>query len=72
MRRRSRMTARRVPQGSREAAEARVDGTIDERLALVTRLSLAAWADSGRAPPAYDRATMPVHRTTLGARRDRD
>jgi hypothetical protein len=66
------MTVRRVPQGSREAAEARVGGTIDERLALVSALSLAAWANTGRALPAYDRATMPVHRTTLRARRDRD
>lgn len=66
------MTARRVPQGSREAGDARVGGSVDERLALVAVLSLSAWANTGRPLPGYSRDTMPVIRTTLRARRDRD
>lgn len=69
---RSRMTVRRVRQGSREAAESRVEGTMDERLALVSVLSLSAWANSGRPLPVYRREDIPVCRTTLNARRDRD
>jgi hypothetical protein len=66
------MTVRRVPQGSREAADARVGGSVNDRLALVSVLSLSAWADSGRPLPAYRREDMPVRRTTLRARHDRD
>jgi hypothetical protein len=66
------MTARRVAQGSREASEARVDGSINERLALVTVLSLSAWTNSGRSLPVYRRADMPIRQTTLLARHDRD
>ena len=66
------MTVRRVPQGSREAGEARVAGSIDERLALVTVLSLSAWTNSGRPLPSYRREDMPIRRTTLLARHDRD
>ena len=66
------ITARRVPQGSREAAEARVGGSIDDRLALLSVLSLSAWANSGRPLPVYRRQDMPIRRTTLFARRDRD
>ena len=66
------MTVRRVAQGSREAAEARVAGVMDDRLALVTVLSLSAWANSGRPLPVYRREDMPVRRTSLLARRDRD
>jgi len=61
-----------MPQGSREAAEARVAGTVDDRLALVTVLSLSAWTNSGRPLPVYRREDMPVRRTSLLARRDRD
>ena len=66
------MTVRRVPQGSREAGEARVGGSMDERLALVSVLSLSAWANSKRQLPVYRREEMPIRRTTLLARRDRD
>jgi hypothetical protein len=66
------MTVRRVSQGSREAGEARVEGSVDERLALVSTLSLSAWANAGRPLPSYRREEIPVRRTTLGARRDRD
>ena len=66
------MTVRRVPQGSREAGESRVGGSVNERLALVSVLSLSAWANSGRPLPTYPRQEMPIHRTTLSARRDRD
>ena len=66
------MTVRRVPRGSAEEGDARVGGTIDERLALVSVLSLSAWADSGQPLPSYRREEMPIQRTTLGARSDRD
>lgn len=66
------MTVRRVPQGSPEAGEARVGGSIDERLALASVLSLSAWANSGRVVPVYRRQDMPIRRTTLTNRRDRD
>jgi hypothetical protein len=69
---RAKMPARIVPLTSREAGEARVGGTAAERLALVAELSDRAWKLSGRALPTYTRATMPVVRSTLGARRDRD
>jgi hypothetical protein len=72
MKRRREMTVRQVPQGGREAAEARMGGSINDRLALVSILSLSAWADSGRPLPVYRREDMPVRRTTLLARRDRD
>ena len=66
------MTVRRVPQGTPEAGAAHVGGSIDERLALVSVLSLAAWRNTGRPLPDYRRADMPVRRVALGARRDRD
>jgi hypothetical protein len=66
------MTARVVPLRSREAGEARVAGTIDERLALVAELSLAGWAMTGLPLPSYRRDAMPIRRTSLKARRDRD
>lgn len=72
MKSRSGMTVRRVPQGSREAAEARVAEAIDDRLALVSVLSLSAWTNSGRPLPIYRRADMPIRRSTLLARHDRD
>jgi len=72
MMRRNGMTVRQVPQGSREAGDAIVGGSINDRLALVSVLSLSAWANSGRSLPAYHRQDIPVHRTTLTARRDRD
>lgn len=66
------MSARIVPLRSAEASEARVAGTVDERLALVARLSREAWALTGRAVPSYTRATMPVRITTLREARDSD
>lgn len=59
------MTARIVPLGSAEAGDARVGGTINERLALVTELSRRAWELTGKPFPSYTRATMPIRVTTL-------
>jgi hypothetical protein len=59
-RKRNAMTARVVPLHSREAGDARVDGTAAERIALVAVLTRAAWALTGRPVPKYTRATMPV------------
>lgn len=59
------MWARVVPLRSAEAGDARVGGTMDERLALVTELSRRAWELTGRPFPSYTRATMPVRVTTL-------
>ena len=66
------MTVRRVLQGSREAGDGRVGGSMSERLALVAILSLSAWRAGGRPLPSYTRPDMPVRRTTLTARTDRD
>jgi hypothetical protein len=54
-----------VPLSSPEAADSYVEGTIDERLALLARLSHRAWAATGRPYPSYTRATMPVVITRL-------
>jgi hypothetical protein len=64
--RRRRMTARIVPLASNEANDARVGGTVDERLALLAELSRRAWASTGKPIPSYTRKTMPVRITTLG------
>jgi hypothetical protein len=69
---RQKMTVRRVPQGSREAADASVPGTMKMRLMLLSALSLSAWANTGRPFPSYSRAQMPVTKTSLTARSDRD
>ena len=61
------MTVRVVPVGSDEAGESRVAGTAAERVALVGRLSEEVWVRTHRPLPAYTRATMPVHLTTLRA-----
>lgn len=66
------MTARIVPLNSREAGEARVGGTIAERIALVAELSEMMWARTGRPVPSYTRATMPVVIKKLGAKTDGD
>jgi hypothetical protein len=55
-----RVPVRIVPLSSLEAEESYVEGTIDERLALVARLSRRAWAATGRPIPSYTRATIPV------------
>ena len=66
------MTFRRVALQSREAGDARVGGSINDRLALVRELSLSAWQATGKPLPAYDRGMMPFRRARLGERRDRD
>jgi hypothetical protein len=48
-----------------QAEDSYVAGTIDERLALVARLSRRAWAATGRPIPRYTRATIPVVVTRL-------
>ena len=63
--RRKDMTVRVVPLRSKDAGDARVAGTADERLVLVTELSRRAWELTGRPFPSYTRATMPVRVTTL-------
>lgn len=67
---RSKMTARVVPLGSREAGDARMGGTAAERLAVVAELSELGWALAKLPFPAYTRATMPVVVTTLAAHTD--
>ena len=62
---RSQMTVRIVPLTSDEAGDARVEGTPDERLAVLAELSRRAWQLTGRPMPQYSRRTMPVRVTTL-------
>jgi hypothetical protein len=62
---RSRMTARVVPLTSAEAADARMAGTMEERVAAVAVLTLEAWRLAGRPFPSYTRATIPVVAATL-------
>jgi hypothetical protein len=59
------MTGRVVPLTSDAAADGRVGGTIEERLALVSVLSWRAWALTKRPLPTYTRRTIPVKLTTL-------
>lgn len=59
------MTARVVPLASAEAADARMGGTVEERVAAVTVLTLEAWRLAGRSFPSYPRATIPVVLATL-------
>ena len=59
------MTARVVPLRSDDASDARVGGTVAERLALVRELSARMWALTQRSTPRYTRATMPVTLTPL-------
>lgn len=61
------MTARIVPLASREAGDARMGGTVAERVAAVAELTALAWKQARRPFPAYTRATMPVVVTTLAA-----
>ena len=65
MTRTPRIPVRIVPLVSDEADDAYVDGTADERLALLARLSRRAWAATGRPMPNYTRATIPVVITRL-------
>jgi hypothetical protein len=59
------MTARIVPLRSDEASDARVDGTPEERLALLAELSRRMWALTRRPLPSYTRESMPVRVSTL-------
>ena len=65
MTRTPRIPVRIVPLQSDGAAESYVEGTIDERLALLARLSRRAWAATGLPIPSYTRATIPVVITRL-------
>jgi hypothetical protein len=69
---RAEMSVRRVRQGSVEAGDSRVGGTMNERLVTMSQLSISAWANTGRPFPHYSRSEIPVFKTTLGARSDRD
>lgn len=60
-----RIPVRIVPLASDEAEESYVEGSIDERLALLARLSRRAWAATGRPIPSYSRANIPVVITRL-------
>jgi hypothetical protein len=59
------MTARVVPLTSDAAGDARVGGSVAERLALIAELSNRAWSLTKRPLPSYTRRTMPVRLTTL-------
>lgn len=59
------MTARIVPLRSDEAGDARVGGTVAERLALVGELSRRMWLLTKQPLPTYTRQTMPVRLSTL-------
>lgn len=59
------MTVRIVPLQSDEAGDARVGGTVAERLALVGELSRRMWRLTKQPLPSYRRQTMPVRVTTL-------
>jgi len=59
------MTARVVPLTSAEAADARMGGSVEERLAAVVELTAEAWRLAGRRLPTYTRATMPIVVATL-------
>ena len=59
------MSVRVVPLRSDEAGDARVHGTMAERLALVRELSERAWALTKRPLPSYTRRTMPAKDTRL-------
>ena len=65
------MTVRVVPLRSREAGEARVGGTVAERIALVAELSKMLWTRTGNPLPSYTRATMPVAIVPLRAQASR-
>jgi hypothetical protein len=59
------MTARVVPLSSAEAGDSRMGGTVEERVAAVGELTVAAWRLAGRALPTYTRETMPIVVATL-------
>lgn len=59
------LSARIVSLSSPEAADARMGGTLAERVAAVMVLTEEAWRLSGRAFPLYTREATPVARGTL-------
>jgi hypothetical protein len=59
------MTVRIVPLRSREAGDARMGGTVAERVAVVAEITASSWRLAKRPFPAYTRATMPVVVSTL-------
>lgn len=69
MKRQRHIPVRIVPLRSVEAADAYVDGTIDDRLALVALLSRRAWMATERPFPSYDRASIPVVMSRLADQR---
>lgn len=54
------MSVRIVPLQSPEAGDARVGGTVAQRVALVATLSFVHWTRTRRPLPGYTRATMPI------------
>jgi len=62
----ARARARATWPGSVTTLDAQADaaivrhGTALERLAMLWRVTLDAWASAGRALPTYSRATMPI------------
>jgi hypothetical protein len=67
---RSTMTVRIVPLNSREAGDARMGGTVAERVAVVAEITAIGWTLANRPFPAYTRAGMPVVVTTLAEQKD--
>ena len=50
---------RAVALGSEELVDSRDTSSVDDRIALVWRLTRELWAFSGRPIPTYERAQMP-------------
>jgi hypothetical protein len=59
------MTVRVVPLNSDEAGDARVPGTVSERLTILAELSRRMWELTKRPLPTYSRENIPVRLTTL-------
>jgi hypothetical protein len=54
------MTFRRVGLESADGADARLGSDVDQRLAMLAELSIAAWNSSGRPLPSYARRDIPI------------
>ena len=67
---RSQMTVRVVSLHSHEAGDARMGGTVAERVAVVAELTEMGWALARLPLPQYTRGTMPVVVTTLAGHID--
>ena len=59
------MTVRIVPLHSQEAGDARVAGSVSERLVLLAELSQRNWTLTGKTTPPYTRKVIPFRLTTL-------